>query len=105
MRRAERRCVGFDVSSACPRLGFELRLAPGDSLSPADRLALRAAFSDMLRMRGLASEGSASDEWAQRIWREGSQAEHADREAVTRWADDRGDVRVEAGPIVDLDEC
>jgi hypothetical protein len=93
------------MSAACPRLGFELRLSLVGDLSADARSALRAALTDVARSRGLESVGGGADEWLQVVWREGSQAEHVDREALLAWAGGRAEiVRAEAGPIVDLDD-
>jgi hypothetical protein len=94
------------MSGACPRLGFELRLTLAPDLSDARRIALRAALAEVAQSRGLVSVGGGADEWLQVVWREGSQAEHADRESLVAWARDRADiVSAEAGPIVDLDDA
>jgi uncharacterized protein YggL (DUF469 family) len=94
------------MSGACPRLGFELRLRLVPELAESRRIALRAALAEVAESRGLVSVGGGADEWLQVVWREGSQAEHEDRQALLAWANGREEiVGVEAGPIVDLDDA
>jgi hypothetical protein len=94
------------MSGACPRLGFELRLRLVDDLPGERRAALRAALAEVARARGLVSVGGGGDEWLQVVWREGSQAEHEDRESLVAWARGREEIAgAEAGPIVDLDDA
>ena len=94
------------MSGACPRLGFELRLTLAPDLQDARRAELRAAFAELTQSRGLVSVGGGGDEWLKVVWREGSQAEHEDRQALLAWATGREEiVSVEAGPIVDLDDA
>jgi uncharacterized protein YggL (DUF469 family) len=93
------------MSGACPRLGFELRLQLAPDLADERRAELRAALAEVAQSRGLVSVGGGTEEWLQVVWREGSQAEHEDREALVAWARGREEVvGVEAGPIVDLDD-
>lgn len=93
------------MSGACPRLGFELRLRLDDDLSEERRTVLRAALAELARSRGLVIVGGGADEWLHVVWREGSQAEHEDREALLGWAQGHAEiVHAEAGRIVDLDD-
>ena len=60
----------------------------------------------MLESRGLASSGGAprADWWRYMIWREGSQAEHADREAIRAWAENQREIVSAAiGDLTDID--
>ena len=94
------------MSGACPRLGFELRLRLATNLSDDRRDALRHALAEVAQARGLVSVGGGASEWLYVVWREGSQAEHQDREALVEWARAQQEVAVaEAGPIVDLDDA
>jgi uncharacterized protein YggL (DUF469 family) len=87
-------------------LGFELRLQLAPDLPDERRAALGAALAEVTQSRGLVSVGGGGDEWLKVVWREGSQAEHEDREALVAWARSREEIAgVEAGPIVDLDDA
>ena len=68
--------------------------------------AAAATLINLTRVpRGLTSVGGGGDEWQEVVWREGSQAEHADRESLLAWARGRDEIHsAEAGPIVDLDD-
>ena len=94
------------MSGACPRLGFELRLRLVADLPDDRRTALQHALAELARARGLVNVGGGASEWLYVLWREGSQAEHQDREALVEWARARQEVTfAEAGPIVDLDDA
>lgn len=90
------------MSASCPQLGFDVTF----QLDAAASSALRTAFTAMLDARGLSSRGGAPnrDRWVYIIWREGSQAEHADREAIRAWAEnEREVVSAAVGDLVDID--
>jgi uncharacterized protein YggL (DUF469 family) len=94
------------MSSACPRLGFEIRFHLRDDLSDSARLALWDDFVETLEARGLSCEGGGAAEWVHVVWRDGSQAEHEDREALVLWADGREEIeRVTVGQVLDLDDA
>jgi uncharacterized protein YggL (DUF469 family) len=86
-------------------LGFELRLQLAPDLADERRAELHDALVEVTQSRGLVSVGGGRDEWLKIVWREGSQAEHEDREVLVAWARGREEVvGAEAGPIVDLDD-
>ena len=94
------------MASACPRLGFEIRFQLRRELSDSARLELWDGFVEALEARGLACEGGGDTEWVHVVWRDGSQAEHEDREALVRWAEGRAEIeRVSVGQVVDLDDA
>ena len=93
------------MSAACPRLGFEIRYQLRAPLSEAARLGLWDDFLEVLDGRGLSCEGGGAAEWVHVVWRDGSQAEHEDREALVRWAEGREEIeRVTVGQLLDLDD-
>ena len=92
------------MSASCPQLGFEVTLHL-DIIDAAASTALRNAFTSMLDSRGLSSDGGAAPrpDWLRHvIWREGSQAEHADREAV-RGPRRREIISAAIGDLIDID--
>jgi uncharacterized protein YggL (DUF469 family) len=93
------------MTAACPRLGFTVRLRlPGDAAS-GDHARLMHDLRTLLESRGLSHSSSArSGILDLTIWREGSQSDHLDREAVRTWAAARPDIaESEVGLLVDLD--
>lgn len=95
-----------DVSATCPRLGFRFRVVLAPDTAPPDVIRLRASFAAWTASRGLVFQLRGSmRHWAHAVWREGSQAEHADVEAAKAWSAAQPEVQsVDAGPIGDLDE-
>src|SRR5689334_3633596 len=94
------------MSASCPQLGFEVTFHLDTSVDATASTDLRAAFTTMLDARGLSTHGSAIgvERWHCIIWREGSQAEHADREAVREWSEhQRHIVSVSIGDLIDID--
>jgi hypothetical protein len=94
------------MSAPCPRLGFLLRVVLHPDTGPREVIGLRGAFAEWAASRGLAFQLRGTiRHWAYPVWREGSQADHADREAVIAWGTAQPTVlSVEPGPIGDLDE-
>jgi uncharacterized protein YggL (DUF469 family) len=94
------------MSASCPQLGFEVTFHLDASLDAEAWSTLRADFAAMLDARGLSSRGGAvpPDHWGYIIWREGSQAEHADREAIREWAENQREIISAAiGDLIDID--
>jgi len=90
------------MSDSCPQLGFDVTL----HLDGAPSSELRAAFISMLDARNLSYRGGAPrpDRWVYIIWREGSQAEHADRETIRAWAEEQREiVNAAIGDLIDID--
>ena len=93
------------MSDSCPRLGFEVTFHLAAALDTAASNALQAAFTLMLAAGGLSSRsGPARDErLGYIIWRDGSQAEHADREAIREWAENQREIISAAiGDLIEL---
>jgi uncharacterized protein YggL (DUF469 family) len=94
------------MSASCPQLGFDITFHVDTSLDAAASSALWTDFNDLLDARGLASGGGTEGggQWRYMIWRDGSQAEHADREALRAWAESRMEITdVEVGDLIDGD--
>jgi len=94
------------MSDSCPQLGFDVTLLLDAALDAAASAALRAAFTSLLDARNLSSRGGAprADRWVYIIWREGSQAEHVDREAIRTWAENQREIVSAAiGDLTDID--
>ena len=78
------------MSATCPQLGFTLHLAPSADLDDAMRGELHRAFVAFVAARGLSSNGrSDAGQWSLAVWRDGSQADDADREAMRAWVAER----------------
>lgn len=94
------------MSASCPRFGFYLRAVLHPDTEPRTVVRLRESFGDLARSRGLSFKiGGTIRHWMHLVWHEGSQAEHADREALAAWASSQPEVStVEVGPLSDLDE-
>ena len=94
------------MSSTCPRFGFYLRAVLHPETEPRTVVRLRDSFREVAGSRGLSyTIGGTIRHWMHLVWREGSQAEHADREALKAWASAQPEVAtVEVGPLADLDE-
>ncbi|MEP6732833.1 MAG: 50S ribosome-binding protein YggL [bacterium] len=74
------------MSATCPQLGFDVRLTPRGNLEPRVLFALRRAFAACIEGRSLAYTGTSNAaEWAYVVWRDGSQADDLDREALRAW--------------------
>lgn len=83
-------CISFVMSSACPQLGFEVHMTPKPEVDDWTRVGLHDAFVACVEDRALSRSGrSDGAEWAYVVWREGSQADDLDREAIRRWAAER----------------
>ena len=94
------------MSGSCPQLGFEVTFHVDAALDAAASTPLRAAFALMLHARNLSSRGGAlrTDRWHYIIWREGSQGEQTDREAIRAWAEDQREiVSASIGNLIDID--
>ncbi|MEO5818609.1 MAG: 50S ribosome-binding protein YggL [Gemmatimonadaceae bacterium] len=94
------------MSASCPQLGFDVTFHVDTSLDGAALGALWIAFNSALAERGLTSGGGTEGggQWRYIIWRDGSQAEHADRDAVREWAESRAEMTdVEVGDLIDGD--
>ena len=94
------------MSGSCPQLGFDVTFHVDTSLDAETSSALWMEFSALLAARGLASAGGTEGggQWRYMIWRDGSQAEHADREALRAWAEGRAVITdVEVGDLIDGD--
>ncbi len=93
------------MSGGCPRLGFTLRLRIAPISAPEANGVLRE-LDALLHSLALARTPSArSNDLALTLWREGSQADHLDREAVRAWAFAHPDVDgVDVGLLFDLDQ-
>lgn len=94
------------MSASCPRLGFFVRLVLHPDTHPRTVIRLRESLAEVANARGLTIRlGGTIRHWMHLVWREGSQAEHADREAMEAWAGQQPEVMtVEIGPLTDLDE-
>ena len=92
------------MSSTCPQLGFELRLTPHPDIDDGVRRELHHAFIECVAARGLCYTGRRDvAEWILLVWREGSQADDLDREALRAWADERPEVAlVSIGVLFDV---
>jgi uncharacterized protein YggL (DUF469 family) len=94
------------MSDSCPRLAFDVTFHVDPSLEAAASSALWTDFTAVLAERGLASGGGTEGggQWRYIIWRDGSQAEHADREVVREWAESRREIsQVKVGDLIDGD--
>ncbi|MEO8336250.1 MAG: 50S ribosome-binding protein YggL [bacterium] len=94
------------MSASCPQLGFDVTFGVDTSLDAPSSSALWMAFAAILDARGLTSGGGTEGggQWHYIIWRVGSQAEHADREAVREWAEGRSEITaVVVGDLIDGD--
>ncbi len=94
------------MSASCPQLGFDVTFHVDTTLDRAAASSLWTAFAAALESRDLTSGGGTEGggQWRYIIWRNGSQAEHADREAVRTWADARPEITdVEVGDLIDGD--
>jgi uncharacterized protein YggL (DUF469 family) len=94
------------MSASCPQLGFDVTFHVDTTLDGAAFGALWTAFTAALDARGLTSGGGTEGggQWRYIVWREGSQAEHADREAVREWAKSRPEITdVKLGDLIDGD--
>jgi hypothetical protein len=84
------------MSAPCPILGFVVRVIP----SSPDVSALLADLRALLDANGLATD-APPDAREIPIYREGSQATHADRQIIREWAEPwAGDVEI--SDLVDL---
>jgi hypothetical protein len=94
------------MSAPCPRLGFLVRVVLDADSGPPEIIRLRASFAEWAASRGLLFQVHGTiRHWANPVWREGSQADHSDRESVIAWGAAHPIViSVEPGPIGDLDE-
>lgn len=94
------------MSASCPRYGFFVRVVLHPDTEPRTVIRLRESFTQVLEKRGLSLRlGGTIRHWMHLVWREGSQAEHADREAVEAWIGGQHEVVTsEIGPLADLDE-
>jgi uncharacterized protein YggL (DUF469 family) len=94
------------MSASCPQLGFDVTFHVDPSLDVAASGALWTAFAALLDERSLTSGGGTEGggQWRYIVWRDGSQAEHADREAVREWAERRAEITdVDVGDLIDGD--
>jgi uncharacterized protein YggL (DUF469 family) len=93
------------MSSTCPQLGFELYLTPSADLDDQARLELHRAFVKCIADRGLSYNGRRdAAEWSFIVWRQGSQADDLDREAIHAWAASRPDLAlVRLGLLFDVE--
>lgn len=92
------------MSSTCPRLGFAVQLTfSASSHAIAEQ---QEAFLALLAERDLTHVGVFSGtRWRLSIWREGSQVDDLDRQAVLSWATDGTSVlSAHVGEINDLEE-
>jgi uncharacterized protein YggL (DUF469 family) len=81
------------MSSACPQLGFEVHLTPKSDLEASARAELHDALVACIDARALSrSGGYDAAEWSYVVWREGSQADDLDREAIRAWAAERAEL-------------
>jgi uncharacterized protein YggL (DUF469 family) len=96
--------VLFVMSSTCPQLGFELHLTPLADIDDATRYDLNCAFIECVAARGLCYNGRREvAEWSFVVWREGSQADDLDREAIRAWAVEQPDITlVRVGLLFDV---
>lgn len=94
------------MSASCPRLGFTLRVVLHPDTKPRTVVQLREALTALVASRGLTLRlGGTIRHWSHLLWRDGSQAEHADREVVRAWIAAQPQVTsCEVGALVDLDE-
>jgi uncharacterized protein YggL (DUF469 family) len=94
------------MSGSCPRLAFDVTFHLDASMAAEASSELWMSFVALLDARGLARGGGTEGGgmWRYIIWREGSQAEHADREAVREWAENRPEIsEVKVGDLIDGD--
>jgi uncharacterized protein YggL (DUF469 family) len=81
------------MSSTCPQLGFTVHLTPRSDLEASVRAELHDALVACIDARALSrSGGYGAAEWSYVVWREGSQADDLDREAIRAWAADRAEL-------------
>lgn len=94
------------MSAACPRFGFEVRIAPRAGISAESFAALCADFvATTVIANGLTHTGGVRTSAVYTLSRQGTQATDADRQPARRWAEAHAAaVTVEIGPLVDLDE-
>lgn len=94
------------MSAPCPRLGFLVRVVLHPDAGLMDVIGLRASFAEWAASRGLAFQVHGTiRHWSHPVWREGSQADHTDRESVLAWGAAQPRVlSVGPGPVGDLDE-
>ena len=92
------------MSATCPLLGFELHLTPHADSDDAARRELHRAFVECIAARGLSYNGRRDGaEWSFCVWREGSQADDLDREAIRVWAAERSELAlVRVGLLFDV---
>lgn len=92
------------MSATCPRLGFAVQLT--FSTTSAAIVEQQEAFLALLSERDLTHVGVFSGtRWRLSIWREGSQVDDMDRQAVRAWTTDGTAVlSAHVGEINDLDE-
>jgi len=83
-----------------------MRVVLQPDTEPRQVIRLRESFTQAAAQRGLSIRlGGTIRHWMHLVWREGSQAEHADREAVEEWIVAQPEVTTsEVGPLADLDE-
>jgi len=94
------------MSGSCPQLAFEFAFHLDTPLDSGEASEFWSAFLDFLGTRDLACSGGTEGGGRFRyfIWREGSQAEHADREAMREWAAGRPELsEVKVGDLLDGD--
>ncbi|MDB4889445.1 MAG: hypothetical protein JWL61_1300 [Gemmatimonadetes bacterium] len=94
------------MSASCPQLAFDVTFHVDTSIDAEASSELWMAFAAVVEARGLSRGGGTEGggQWRYIIWREGSQAEHADREAVRDWAESRPEISlVKVGELVDGD--
>jgi uncharacterized protein YggL (DUF469 family) len=83
----------FIMSSTCPQLGFTVHLTPRSNLEASARAELHDALLACIDARALSrSGGYDAAEWSYVVWREGSQADDLDREAIRAWAAERAEL-------------
>ncbi len=94
------------MSGSCPQLAFDIAFHLDTPIDASVSSELWVAFAAVLDARGLARGGGTEGggQWRYIIWRDGGQAEHADREALRAWAESRPEISlVEVGDLIDGD--
>lgn len=85
--------VFFVMSSACPQLGFNVSITPRLDLDASARRDLHDTLAACIEARELSRNGGCdAAEWSYVVWREGSQVDDMDREAIRRWAAERPEI-------------
>jgi len=94
------------MTAPCPTLGFVVTMQFAAEIPSATFDALLEDWIDVTEARGLTCDGGGTAEHARYlVYREGAQAEEADREAVIAWLATRSEIVESAvGPVHDLED-